>query len=155
MILKYVKYYSCNYYHKHIFLIIQTHRISGTIMQWCSTFLKGHKWKLRSNHTETQKHDRPYFRTSESTKCCIRKVASSHTSKDAVNILTTEQGGELQASSAASLPQSHWQIKYVRDNQQVKDSNLLYSIMLECKLAQGKSGAFVQDVKAAPACVVF
>ena len=112
--------------------------------------LEGPQVEIKIKPHGNSKHDRPYFRTPESTKRRIRKVASSHTPKDAVNILTTEQGGELQASSAASLPRSRRQIKYACDNQQVKDSNLLYSIMFECKLAQGKSGAFVQDVKAAP-----
>ena len=32
----------------------------------------------------------------------------------------------------------------------VEDPNPLYSIMLECKLVQGKAEVFVQDVKAAP-----
>ncbi len=32
----------------------------------------------------------------------------------------------------------------------LKDSNVLYSIMVECKLAQGKKDAFIRDVKAAP-----
>ena len=41
-------------------------------------------------------------------------------------------------------------MKYARQHQQVKDTNLLYTIMLECKLAQGTSQIFVQDVKAAP-----
>ena len=122
--------------------------------------LEGPQVEIKIKPHGNLKHDRPYFRTSESTKCRIRKVASSHTLKDAVNILTTEQGGELhvQASSAASLPRSHWQIKYARDNQQVKDSNLLYSIMLECKLAQSKSGAFCSRCKSCPTayvCVVF
>ena len=31
-----------------------------------------------------------------------------------------------------------------------KDTNVLYSIMAECKLAQGKKDAFIRDVKAAP-----
>ena len=112
--------------------------------------LDGPQVEIKIKPHGNSKQSRPYFRTSESTKCHIKKVASSHTPKDAVSILTTEQGGELQASSAASLPRSRCQIKYARHHQHNKDCNPLYSVMLECKLAQGKSEAFVQDVKAAP-----
>lgn len=31
-----------------------------------------------------------------------------------------------------------------------KDTNILYSVMLQCKLSEGKANAFVRDVKAAP-----
>ena len=78
------------------------------------------------------------------------KVASKHTAKEAVDVLRREQGGELEAYGAASLPGGQRQIKYARQHCQVKGTNPLYSIMLECKLAQGSLGIFVQDVKAAP-----
>ena len=80
----------------------------------------------------------------------MKKVASEHPPKQAIDILTKEQGGELKAHGAASLPRDRRQVKYARQHQQVKDTNPLYSIMLECKLAQGTSQIFVQDVKAAP-----
>ena len=37
------------------------------------------------------------------------------------------------------------------------DKNVLYSVMLECKLARGNTEAFVRDVKAEPSpqCVMF
>ena len=81
------------------------------------------------------KQDRPFFRTSATTKEHLKKVASENPPKQAIDILTKEQGGELEAHGAANLP---------------KDTNPLYSIMLECKLAEGMSQIFVQDVKAAP-----
>ena len=43
------------------------------------------------------------------------------------------------------------QIKnFKRCQNSTTEENVLYSVMLECKLAQGKSEAFVRDVKAAP-----
>ena len=96
------------------------------------------------------KQGRPYFRTSRSTQKRIKEIAATHTPKEAINVLTMEQGGELHARSAASLPRGRRQISYAREQKQLKDQNPLYSIMLECKLAQGKSDIFVQDVKAAP-----
>ena len=96
------------------------------------------------------KQDRPFFRTSATTKERLKKVTSENPPKQAIDILTKEQGGELEAHEAASLPCDWRQVKYARQHQQVKDTNLLYTIMLECKLAQGTSQIFVQDVKAAP-----
>lgn len=96
------------------------------------------------------KLDRPYFRTAASVKERVQQIASSHTPKVAVDFLTKEQGGEIGAKSAASLPRNRRQIAYARGQKQTKDPNPLYSIMLECKLSQGKADSFVQDVKAAP-----
>ena len=50
----------------------------------------------------------------------------------------------------ASIPRDRWQISYACQSKQAKDTNPLYSVMLECKLARGTSKIFVQDVKAAP-----
>ena len=50
------------------------------------------------------------------------------------------------------------QIKnFKRCQNSVSEENVLYSIILECKLTQGKSEAFVRDVKAAlkPMAVVY
>ncbi len=49
------------------------------------------------------KQSRPFFRTLDTTHKRIRQVATTHMPKEAVNILTKEQG-ELLARSAASLP---------------------------------------------------
>ena len=40
--------------------------------------------------------------------------------------------------------------KYFRRTSASKDTNALHTVMLECKLAQGKVDAFVRDVTAAP-----
>lgn len=38
-----------------------------------------------------------------------------------------------------------------------KDGNVLYSVMLQCKVCEGEDDAFVRDVKASPGphCVLF
>lgn len=48
------------------------------------------------------------------------------------------------------LPRDCRQVSYARQKQHTGHCDPLYSIMLECKLAQGSSNVFVQDVKAAP-----
>ena len=125
----------------------QGKRHKYTMVQY---LLNGPEVEIKIKPHGNSKQHRPFFRTSESTKKRIKDVASSRTPKEAINLLTMEQGGELQAKGAASLPRDRRQIKYARDHKQSKDPNPLYSIMLECKLAQGKSDVFVQDVKAAP-----
>ena len=42
------------------------------------------------------KQDRPFFRTSATTKEHLKKVASENPPKQAIDILTKEQGGELE-----------------------------------------------------------
>ena len=61
-----------------------------------------------------------------------------------------EQGGEVNVRGAGCVPRDGRQVSYYREKKQNKDTNPLYSVMLECKLAQGKAEVFVQDVKAAP-----
>ena len=55
------------------------------------------------------------------------------------------------------LPRNLQQLKNYRRGEQKKDGNVLYSVMLQCKLCEGKTDAFVRDVKAAPdqQCVLF
>lgn len=96
------------------------------------------------------KHGRPYFRTSESTKKRLQELAITQKPMEAINNLMMEKGGEIYAKSAACVPRDSRQIGYLREKKCTKDPNPLYSIMLECKVAQGKAEIFVQDVKAAP-----
>ena len=93
----------------------------------------------------------PFFKTSHKTKDAIRSLAASSTPKDVVQAVTKVEGGELEARGAAFLPRNRQQVKnFRRSVAKCKDSDVLYSVMLECKLAQGKGELFVQDVKAAP-----
>ena len=95
-------------------------------------------------------HARPYFRTSESTKKRLQEIAVTQKPKEAINTLMMEKGGEVHAKSAGCVARGSRQISYLREKKCGKDPNPLYSIMLECKLVQGKAEVFVQDVKAAP-----
>ena len=99
----------------------------------------------------------PYFRVAESAKARHRAIAYSHTPKSALQIATQEQGGELQIKGLNALPRNLQQLKNYRRSEKKKDGNVLYSVMLQCKVCQGKDDAFVRDVKAAPEpqCVMF
>ena len=64
----------------------------------------------------------------------------------------------MRARGAAFLPRDRQQVaNFRRSVSRTKDDDVLYSIMMECKLAQGKNDLFVQDVKAAPEpqCILF
>ena len=93
----------------------------------------------------------PFLRTSQKTKNRIRTLAASATPKEVIQKVTTEEGGELGAKGIAFLPRNRQQVANFRHSvQDTRDDNVLYSVMLQCKLAQGKNEIFVQDVKAAP-----
>jgi len=96
------------------------------------------------------KYARPYFCTSESTKKHLQEIAATQKSRETINALMMEKGGEVFARGAACVLHDSRQISYLRDKKCTRDPNPLYSIMLECKLAQGKEKIFVQDAKAAP-----
>ena len=96
------------------------------------------------------KSSKPFFQTSSTTQRKIKEVASTHKPKKALATLTKEQGGEIMASGASVLPRDRRQISYSRQMTNAKNVDPLFSIMLECKLAQGSNLVYVQDVKAAP-----
>ena len=92
----------------------------------------------------------PFFRTVESAKKRHQEIAASNKPREAIYRATQECGGELEAKGMSHLPRNVQQIKNYRRSGHSKDSNVLYSVMLQCKLAEGTSEAFVRDVKAAP-----
>ena len=99
----------------------------------------------------------PLFHTSESAKKLHRELAATNMPKEVVYQATLMQCGEIEAKGMSSLPRNCQQIaNYIRVERK-RDDNVLYSVMLECKLAQGTQEAFVRDVKAAPdpQCVLF
>ena len=96
------------------------------------------------------KEDRPFFRTAASTKERIKHLSSLSTPTAVISKLTKEKGGEIEARGIGTLPRDRRQVSYARQKQTRGTCDPLYSIMLECKLAQGTSSIFVQDVKAAP-----
>ena len=67
-----------------------------------------------------------------------------------VSELTRERGGKIEARGIAPLPHDCRQVSHVSQKQTPSTCDPLYSIMIECKHAQGTASVFVQDVKAAP-----
>jgi uncharacterized glyoxalase superfamily metalloenzyme YdcJ len=67
-----------------------------------------------------------------------------------VSELTRERGGEIEARGIALLPRDCRQVSYACQKQTTSTCDPLYSIVFECKFAQGTASVFVQDVKAAP-----
>ena len=103
------------------------------------------------------KSSAPFFRTSDSAKRLHKEIAVTHTPKDAIYQATKAMGGELEARGLSSLPRNRNQISNYRRSETKRDDNVLYSVMLECKLAQGTQEAFVRDVKTSPEpqCILF
>ena len=96
------------------------------------------------------KSDTPFLRTSESARERIRNIAASEKPKSSIFTITKDAGGEIEVAFPSMLPRNRQQISNVRRSHTSHDKNVLYSVMLECKLTQGKDDAFVRDVKAAP-----
>lgn len=87
----------------------------------------------------------------------LSEIAASNTPKSAVQIAACKQGGELEARGLSMLPRNVQQMINYRRTEHKKDTNVLYSVMLQCKLSEGKTDAFARDVKAVPEpqCVLF
>ena len=67
-------------------------------------------------------------------------LAASSTPKCVVQVVTKEEGGELNARGNAFLPRNRQQVaNFRRSVSRTKDDDVLYSIMMECKLAQGRN----------------
>ena len=112
--------------------------------------LEGPEVDIKIKPHGDSKGSQSFFRTSTSTKKRIQQLASSSTPKAVVSALIRERGGELEAQGIALLPRDCRQVSYARQKQHTGHCDPLYSIMLECKLAQGSSNVFAQEVKAAP-----
>ncbi len=94
--------------------------------------------------------NKPFFRTTETAKEECRQLATKHSPSEVVSIMTGERGGEVHLQGAGSVARDQMQIKNFRRTSTSRSDNALHAVMLECKLAQGKTDAFVRDVKAAP-----
>ena len=70
--------------------------------------------------------------------------------KAAIFTLTKEACGEIDVDTPSMLPHNRQQISIVCRSHNAHDKNVLYTVMLESKLTQGKEYSFVRDVKAAP-----
>ena len=103
------------------------------------------------------KSGQPYFRTAASAQVQHKIIASKSTPKPSVEAAVKQQGGEMHARGLNKLPRNVQQMKNYRRSEVKKDGDVLYSVMLQCKMSEGKSSSFVRDVKAAPdpQCVLF
>lgn len=63
----------------------------------------------------------------------------------------------MNAKGLNKLPRNVQQMKNHRRSDSKKDSDVLYSVMVQCKMAEGKNDSFVRDVKAAPdpQCILY
>ena len=104
------------------------------------------KVKPHGNSTSSQ----PYFRTASSAHTQNKMIAARNTPNTAMHKAVQQQGGELMAIGLNKLPRNSQQIRNYRRSETKKDTDVLYSVMLQCKLSEGKSDSFVRDVKAAP-----
>ena len=120
-------------------------------------YFDGPEVEIKIKPHGNSKSNAPFFRTSESAKKIHKELAAKSMPKEAVYQATCLQGGEIEAKGMSSLPRNRQQIANYRRVEKKKDDDVLYSVMLECKLAQGSQEAFVRDVKAAPdpQCVLF
>ena len=112
--------------------------------------LEGPEIDIKIKPHGNSKESQSFFRTFTSTKERVWQLASSSTPKAVVSEMTRERGGEIEARGITILPRDCRQVSYARQKQCTTHCDPLYSIMLVCKLAQGFSNVFVQDVKAAP-----
>ena len=93
-----------------------------------------------------------YVRTMPSVMCKLKKEAKKKTPKRALQFVSKEAGGILEATSAGALPRSRQQIKDARRKVTSKqDYDPLYSVMYMCKEGEGTGGdTFIRMVNAAP-----
>lgn len=100
------------------------------------------------------KSSTPFFRTADSAMKAHKELASTSMPKQVIYQATQNVGGEVEARGISCLPRNRQQIANYRRSVSKKDNNVLYSVMLECKLTQGTEDA---DVKAAPdpQCIMF
>ena len=104
------------------------------------------------------KRTEPYYRTPKSSLDQMKKIASVSTAKAASSKLLKEQGGEIESVRPTTLPRDRQQLSNLHSQVTTShDSDVLYTILLECKLAHFTVDSFIRDVKAAanPQSVMF
>ena len=113
-------------------------------------YFDGPEMEIKIKPHGNSKSDVPFFRISESAQKFHKELSIRNKPKEVIFLATQKEGGEVEARGMSSLPRNRQQISNFRREQHKKDDNVLYSVMLSCKLAQGTQEAFVRDVKAAP-----
>ena len=98
------------------------------------------------------RYGQSYVRTMPSVMCKLKKEAKKKTPRRALQFVSHEAGGIMEATSAGALPRSRQQVKDIRRNFTSKqDYDPLYSVMYMCKEGQGAGGDnFIRMVNAAP-----
>ena len=138
----------CLYY--SMFSIVQINMVVEINMPCFSTCSMDLKCLLRLNPMATRKQNHPFSHNVQNNKR-IKSLATTSTPKRVVHAVTDEKGGELNARGTSFLPRNRQQVaNFRRSTSRTKYDDVLYSIMMECKLSQGKNELYVQDVKAAP-----
>ena len=91
-----------------------------------------------------------YVRTMPSVMCKLKNEAKNKTPKRALQFVSQEAGGIMEATSAGALPRSRQQIKDARRKITSKqDCDPLYSVMYMCKEGEGTGGdTFIRMVNA-------
>ena len=125
---------------------------SGSQNRYCMIqyYFDGPEMEVQIKLHGNSKSSAPFFKTSTSARNLHHKLASKSMPKDVVSQATQLQGGEMEARGMCTLPRNRQQIANYRRDKNKKDENILYSVMLECKRAQGSRESFVRDVKVAP-----
>ena len=112
------------------------------------------------------KGSKPYHRVMESTKNHLASTLATNSPKNSINTVFKEKGGLLNARSAGKLPRGREQAYYLKKKMQQKEisasigneisqncmgetRDMLYTVMLQCKMAEGDK-CFVRDVTCAP-----
>ena len=90
----------------------------------------------------------PFFYTTESAKRRYQEIARTNKPSETLQKATQDSGEELESTGLQKLPKIC--SKNYHRTGHVKDQNILYSVMLQCKLTEGTSDAYIRDVKAAP-----
>lgn len=98
------------------------------------------------------RHGQSFMRTMPSVICKVKEEAKGKTPKRALQFVSNEAGGIMNATSAGALPRNRQQVKDVRKKMVGKqDFDPLYSVMYMCKEGEGASkDPFVRNVNAAP-----
>ena len=92
----------------------------------------------------------PYYRTPNSSLYQMQKIASVSTAKTASSKLLKELGGEIESVRPTTLPHKRQQLSNLHHQvTTLHDSDVLYTILLQCKLAHFTVDSFNRDVKGA------
>ena len=94
------------------------------------------------------KTEEPYFRTSISTIKSLKSNLKGASSKEALEKVSTERGGEMSAKSAGSLPRNRQQVYNIK--RQLRPADPVYNLILEMQNLDQSNDSFVRELKLSP-----